>query len=69
MNCAACVARVEKALAAVPGVTQAAVNLATERAQVSYDPHRTSTGDLVAAVQDAGYDVTQTTATYPGHWA
>ena len=35
MSCASCVARVEKALLKVPGVTSAAVNLATERATVS----------------------------------
>ncbi|HCN88268.1 MAG TPA: hypothetical protein DIT28_03705, partial [Oxalobacteraceae bacterium] len=34
MTCASCVARVEKALKNVPGVTQASVNLATEKAQV-----------------------------------
>jgi Cu+-exporting ATPase len=65
MNCAACVARVEKALAGVPGVTQATVNLATERAQVTYNPHRTSTGAAVAAVKDAGYGVAQITASFP----
>ena len=43
MTCASCVARVEKALAAVPGVTEVAVNLATERARVA-----TRTGDLAA---------------------
>ena len=35
MTCASCVARVEKALAKVAGVTQATVNLATEQAQVT----------------------------------
>jgi heavy metal translocating P-type ATPase len=53
MNCASCVARVEKALAAVPGVIDASVNLATERATV------TGTADpaaLIGAVADAGYD-------------
>ncbi len=53
MTCASCVARVEKALAAVPGVTSAAVNLATERATVA------GTADLaalLAAVERAGYD-------------
>lgn len=52
MNCASCVGRVERALEAVPGVSEAAVNLATERATV-----RTS-GDLdtlVEAVSAAGY--------------
>ena len=34
MTCASCAARIEKALAAVPGVTGAEVNLAIERATV-----------------------------------
>ncbi|PZR00219.1 MAG: heavy metal translocating P-type ATPase [Cereibacter sphaeroides] len=53
MTCASCVARVEKALKSVPGVTSAAVNLATERATVtgSADP-----AALLRAVADAGYD-------------
>ena len=36
MTCASCVRRVEKAIAAVPGVESASVNLATERAAVSW---------------------------------
>ena len=40
MTCASCVGRVEKAIPAVPGVTEAAVNLATERAQVTLDRRR-----------------------------
>jgi heavy metal translocating P-type ATPase len=53
MTCASCVARVERALLSVPGVTSAAVNLATERATV------TGSADLAAltrAVADAGYE-------------
>ncbi len=65
MHCAACVARVEKALAAVPGVEQAAANFATEKAQVRFDPAATSVGDLVEAVRSAGYEVATVTATYP----
>jgi Cu+-exporting ATPase len=55
MTCASCVARVEKALAAVPDVTAATVNLATERAAVSgaRDP-----AALIAAVEKAGYAAT-----------
>ena len=56
MNCASCVGRVERALQAVPGVTDASVNLATERADVWFDgPIARST--LVKAVEDLGYDV------------
>ena len=55
MTCASCVGRVERALKAVPGVTGAAVNLATERADIR------GTGldrtQLVAAIKTAGYDV------------
>ncbi len=40
MTCASCVNRVEKAIGKVPGVERAAVNLATERATVSYDPRQ-----------------------------
>jgi len=54
MTCASCVARVEKRLARVPGVT-AAVNLATESAKVDV-PQGVADDELVAAVQAAGYD-------------
>ena len=49
MTCASCVGRVEKALAAVPGVTDATVNLATEQAVVHADPQVTAE-TLTAAV-------------------
>ncbi|MFJ6653997.1 heavy metal translocating P-type ATPase [Microbacterium sp. NPDC091313] len=54
MTCASCVARVEKRLQRVPGV-DAAVNLATESARVSY-PVEVDTDQLVGAVRSAGYD-------------
>ena len=57
MTCAACSGRVEKALAAVPGVAEATVNLATERATVRFDAAETSPLALAEAVQRAGYDV------------
>ena len=40
MHCAACVGKVERALRAVPGVDEATVNLATERATLVLDPGR-----------------------------
>jgi Cu+-exporting ATPase len=57
MTCAACVRRIEKALRAVPGVQQATVNLATQRASVRFDPATTGTPALVAAIEKAGYEV------------
>ena len=55
MTCASCVSRVEKALAALPGVETAQVNLATEKASVAYVPGAVRPLDLIAAVEDAGY--------------
>ncbi|WP_312161432.1 heavy metal translocating P-type ATPase [Phenylobacterium sp.] len=55
MTCASCVSRVEKALKAVPGVLDAQVNLATERAQVRALAGGTETAALIAAVAAAGY--------------
>ncbi len=56
MTCASCVGRVERALAAVPGVISVAVNLATERATVRYLGGLVSEPALIAAVDGAGYD-------------
>ncbi len=53
MTCASCVGRVERALQAVPGVSGAAVNLATERATVR---GAAAVDALVAAVGKAGYE-------------
>ncbi len=56
MSCASCVGRVEKALAAVPGVQSASVNLATETARLQV-LSGTPQEALVAAVTGAGYRV------------
>ena len=55
MTCASCVGRVEKAFAQIPGVLEANVNLATERARVRHLAGVVSTADLEAAVEQAGY--------------
>ena len=57
MHCASCVNKVEAALAGVPGVLEAQVNLATERARVALLPDRASVADLRAAVRAAGYEI------------
>src|SRR5262245_38787167 len=66
MTCASCVRRVEKALARVPGVTAANVNLATERASIVFDPALADLAALERAVEKAGYDVRQEAAPRPG---
>ncbi|KQT42696.1 MULTISPECIES: heavy metal translocating P-type ATPase [unclassified Methylophilus] len=53
MTCASCVGRVEKALKSVPGVVEATVNLATERASVDGSA---SSEDLISAIERIGYE-------------
>ncbi len=60
MTCASCVGRVEKALKAVPGVNKASVNLATERADITF-AGAPDVAAAVQAVQKAGYAVAETT--------
>ncbi|KSV89093.1 heavy metal translocating P-type ATPase [Sinorhizobium sp. GL28] len=60
MTCASCVSRVEKAIRAVPGVTEASVNLATERADVRFDAS-TKSADIVKAIENAGYGAAEDT--------
>ena len=57
MTCAACVARVERALKKVPGVAQAQVNFATEMATVQWAPQADApdVGILLATIERAGY--------------
>ena len=53
MTCASCVGRVERALKAVPGVSEAVVNLVTERATIQGNADAAT---LIAAIAGAGYD-------------
>ncbi len=56
MTCAACVSHVEHALEGVPSVTGAVVNLATERATVTWDSEA-ALEEAIDAIEDAGYGV------------
>jgi len=56
MTCATCAGRIEHALNALPGV-DAAVNIAAEQADIRFDPEQTAPAQLVAAIENAGYDV------------
>lgn len=69
MHCAGCVGTVEKALRKVPGVVDASVNLATERATVRLAPTALPTAGeaLASAVRSAGYEAILPTADSPSH--
>jgi P-type Cu+ transporter len=62
MHCASCVARVEQELERTPGVVDAAVNLMSEEATVSYLPQSTDVAGLEDAVRRAGYTPRQAPA-------
>ncbi|EAQ07890.1 copper-translocating P-type ATPase [Yoonia vestfoldensis SKA53] len=55
MTCASCVGRVDRALAAVPGVQSVAVNLATETATITLDDRRITAAQLADVSTKAGY--------------
>ena len=55
MTCAACSARVQRALEKVPGVETAAVDLMTATANVAYDPAVTRVDELLERIRSTGY--------------
>ena len=63
MTCAACAARIERSLGKSDGVSEASVNLATERAMIRFDPAVTDVGRIVDTIRGAGYDAIVPSAT------
>jgi P-type Cu+ transporter len=63
MTCASCVARIEKVVGKLDGVTTVAVNLATEKADVTYEPARVRLSVIKQAITDAGYTPREIDAT------
>lgn len=55
MSCAACAARVKKALASIGGVSDVEVSLVERRARVRFHPGRAAPSQLVAAINGSGY--------------
>jgi Cu+-exporting ATPase len=55
MHCSSCANLIERALKKVPGVNQANVNFAAEKASVMYDESQVDSKKLIAAVDKAGY--------------
>ena len=56
MTCANCAAKIEKALARVPGVSRSAVNFAAEEATVVFDPDQADIPQLIEKIKDLGYE-------------
>ena len=57
MTCGGCASKLQRALSSEPGVSEAAVNLALNRADVSYDPASADTAAIVSRVRATGFDV------------
>ncbi len=58
MDCASCVAHVEKAVQKLAGVSACQVNLARGRAVVQFDPAKTNSNEIASAITDSGYVAT-----------
>ncbi len=55
MSCAACSAKIEKKLNKTQGIVRAAVNLATEKANIEYDPSTIKVSDIIKIIEGLGY--------------
>ena len=62
IDCASCVQKIERALLESKGVTNAIVNLATERARVEYIPEETNLAEIKKTIESTGYKVIETEA-------
>ena len=56
LSCPSCVAKIEKALASVPGVAEAHVYFETARIDVDHDASKAPVEKLLKAVKSVGYD-------------
>jgi len=63
MHCAACSSRIERVVGALPGVTQASVNLAAETGKFVFDPQVTTPRDIRRAIRDLGFSSESLTTT------
>jgi len=65
MTCASCARTVERTLQRTEGVESANVNIATERASVTFDPTLVDTSQLIQRIRDSGYGVQTERTTLP----
>ena len=65
MSCSACATRLEKSLRNVPGITEAHVNFATERASVTFDSALLNVCGIESAVRHAGFELATDALSFP----
>jgi Cu+-exporting ATPase len=65
MTCATCAATVEKALAETPGVEEARVNFASEKASIEYDPAKVDLGKIKDTISESGYGIAVKKSIFP----
>ena len=61
MTCATCASRIERVVGKLPGIVTASVNLATEQADVSFDPGTVGASEIADAITRAGFTVPSAT--------
>ncbi|MFC1873722.1 heavy metal translocating P-type ATPase [Chloroflexota bacterium] len=65
MSCATCAITIEKGLSETPGVSEAKVNLASEKVSVEYDPEKVDLSKLSQSVSELGYGVATRKSVFP----
>ena len=55
MTCASCVMAIDRTLRAVPGISEATVNLAAEQAAISFDPRHVTPAEMISTIKGIGY--------------
>ena len=65
MTCASCAATIEKGLARMTGVEEAYVNLASEKAQLKYDPAKVNLSQIKNAITELGYGLATLKSIFP----
>ncbi len=65
MTCANCAANIERNIKRLPGILDANVNFASERASLSFDPSRVQIKEILDQVKDTGFGVPKATVEFP----
>ncbi len=65
MSCASCASRIEKKVGGLEGVDQASVNFGSESITVDFDPDRTSSEQIIQAIEKIGFNVPTVKRTFP----